>query len=218
MHFGVSFLSYLSNIIQGTPRNANVNTNGNAKLTLGKFLNNKDAQRQTVQYSTNQTSTGNANMMAQQHNTCGPGRSAEDNSSPTLTYQHPNTAKSVVRLSDNEISEILSLPIALVSENHYSGDPNLTSGSTSSNVATSAATSDSSIISPNNDGHQLPNSNGRNSTGANDVFLNKNIHSNNNNNSINIKSEPICDNSLDFLNPIQNVINLNKVGNSCNKK
>ena len=119
-----------------------------------------------------------------------------------------------MRLSDNEISEILSLPIALVSENHYSGDPALTPGSTSSNVATSAATSDSSIISPNNDAHQLPNSNGRNGTGANDVFLNKNIHSNNNNNSINIKSEPICDNSLDFLNPIQNVINLNKVGYS----
>ena len=174
-------------------------------------MNNKDAQRQTVQYSTNQPSTGNANILAQQHNTCGQGHPVEDNSSPNLTYQHPNTAKSVVRLSDNEISEILSLPIALVSENHYSGDPALSSGSTSSNVATSAATSDSSIISPNNDAHQLPNSNGRNGTGANDVFLNRNIHSNNNNNSINIKSEPICDNSLEFLNPIQNVINLNKV-------
>ena len=216
--FETHFSLYSSNIIQGTPRNAKVNTNGNAKLTLGRFLNNKDAQRQTVQYSTNQPSTGNANILAQQHNTCGPGHPAEDNSSPTLTYQHPNTAKSVVRLSDNEISEILSLPIALVSENHYSGDPALTSGSTSSNVATSAATSDSSIISPNNDAHQLPNSNGRNGTGANDVFLNKNIHSNNNNNSINIKSEPICDNSLEFLNPIQNVINLNKVGNPYNKK
>lgn len=211
MHPRINFLINLSDNIQGTPRNANVNANGNAKLTLGKFLNNKDAQRQANQYSANPSSTDNANIMAQQNSSCGVSHSAEDNSSPTLTYQHPNTAKSIVRLSDNEISEILSLPIALVSENNYSGDPAMTSGSTSSNVANSTATSDSSIISPNNEAHQLPNCNGRNGTGVNDVFLNKTNHSNNNNNSINIKSEPICDNSLDFLNPTQNMSNLNKV-------
>ena len=195
--------------IQGTPRNATVNNNGNAKLTLGKFLNNKDAHRQQVQYATNPTSTENANIMSQQNTSCASGHSTVDNSSPTLTYQHPSTAKSVVRLSDNEISEILSLPIALVQgENSYSGDPTMTSGSTSSNVATSSATSDSSVISPNNEGNLMPN--GRNGTGANDVFMNKN-NQNNNNNSTNIKTEPICDNSLEFLNPLQNVINMNKV-------
>ena len=196
--------------MQGMVRNANVNNNENAKRTLGKFLNNKDAQRQTVQYSTNSTSSENANILTQQNNFCAPGHSTEDASSPTLTYQHPNTANSVVRLSDNEISEILSLPIALVSDNQYSGDPTMTPGSTSSNVATSTATSDSSIISPNNESNQLQNID-RNecSAGTNDVLINKNNQNNNNN--INIKSEPICDNTLDFLNPLQNVINLNKV-------
>jgi len=201
-----------------------MNNNGNAKLTLGRFLNNKDAQKQTIQFSSNSTSSENANKLTQNSCAINQPTSAEEANSPTLTYQHPNTAKSVVRLSDNEISEILSLPIALVSDNPYSTAPALLTGSTtSSNVATSTATTDTSVISHNNENNQMPNIVGfdskvnvsssnsghiarnRGSTAVNNIFINKN---NNNNNS---KTATICDNSLDFLNPIQNVINLNKV-------
>lgn len=212
------------------PRNASMNNNGNAKLTLGRFLNNKDAQKQTIQFSSNSTSSENANKLTQNSYTIHPPTSAEEATSPTLTYQHPNTAKSVVRLSDNEISEILSLPIALVSDDPYSTESALLSGSTTpSNVATSTATTDTSVISHNNENNQMPNIVGfdnkvnvpvsnsghiernRGSTAVNNIFINKN----NNNNNNNSKTETICDNSLDFLNPIQNVINMNKV---CKKK
>ena len=200
-----------------------MNNNGNAKLTLGRFLNNKDTQKQASQFSSNTVSSENANKLIQNSCSINQPTSADEASSPTLTYQHPNASKSVVRLSDNEISEILSLPIALVSDNPYSATPAILSGSTPcSDVATSCVTTDSSVISHNNDNNQLPNIAGfenkvnvpsstsgplARNRGSTNVCANKN----NNNNNNNSKTETICDNSLDFLNPIQNVINLNKV-------
>ena len=206
----------------------NMNSNENAKLALGRFLDNKDAQKkqQILQLSSNSTISDNTDKVRLSTNTLNQTVIKEETPSPTLTYQHPNTANSVVRLSDNEISEILSLPIALVSDNPYSASQAALSGSVaSSNVATSTTTSNSSIISPNNEHSQLQNIIGfgnksndpssshdghgeRQGSGftVNDVLVNKN---NNNNN--HIKTEPLCDNALDFLNPLQTMPNSNKV-------
>ena len=205
-----------------------MNNNGSAKLTLGRFLNNKDAQKHIVQnFPLNSTSSEDTDRLSHNSSVLNQQNSTKDAASPTLRYEPPDTATPIVRLSDNEISEILSLPIALVSDNPYSTTPTLLSGSTtSSNVATPTTVSDSSIISPNNENNQFVNivgydnkmeksspSNTRGHIDSSRCGLNDRLnemlkqHQSNNNS---IKSEPGCDNSSDFMNPLQNVVGLNK--------
>ena len=179
-----------------------MNNNGGGKLTFERVLNNKDEQKQMFQFPSNSPSSENADKVPLQSSTLI--HQSPTTSTPTLAYQHPNTAKSVVRLSDNEISEILSLPIALVSDNPYSAAPtDVASGAvtsaTSSNVATTTTVSDSSIISPNNENNHLSNMVGfdgkldesplaighiernRSSIAVEDIFINNNNNNNNNN-------------------------------------
>ena len=211
-----------------------MNNSENAKLTLERFLTNRDAQRQVFQFPPNSSSPAESSdkQPFQPSSAFSQPSSTAETSSSTLAYQHPNTAQSVVRLSDNEISEILSLPIALVSDNPYSAASNTTpsnsriSSGTPSNVDTTTTMSaESSIISQNNQNSHFSNVVGfdnklkesplasvhmeRNRSsvvGVDDMFIN-----NNNNNNNTSKTTTRCDNSLDFLNPLPNAISMNKV-------
>ena len=197
-------------------------------MSLQAYLYNKDAQKQISQFPSNSTSLQHQQKTLQQPDALVDQSPSAETSTPTLAYQHPSTANSVVRLSDNEISKILALPIGLVSDNPYSTDSTTvasgtpTSAKTSSTAAASTV-SDSSIISSNNgDGHiagrigidgkfngsLLSSSDcerNRNGGDVGGVFFN---HNNNNNNS---KTTNFCDNSVEFLSSLQNVISMNKV-------
>ena len=198
-------------------------------MSLQAYLYNKDAQKQLSKFPSNSSSLQNPQKILQQHDALVDQSPSAETSTPTLAYQHPSTANSVVRLSDNEISKILALPIGLVSDNPYStasttvasGTP--TSAKTSS-TATASTVSDSSIISSNNDDSHIPGRIGigdkfngsllsssdcegnRNGTGVSGIFFNNNNNNNNNN-----KTTNFCDNSVEFLSSLQNAMSMNKV-------
>ena len=197
-------------------------------MSLQAYLYNKDAQKQISQFPSNSTSLQNPQKRMQQPDALVDQSPSAETSPSTLAYQHPSTANSVVRLSDNEISKILALPIGLVSDDPYStASTTVASGTPTSAKTSSTATaiSDSSIISSNNDDGHTPvrigiddKFNGsllsssdcernRNGTDVSGIFFNNN----NNNNNNNRKTTNFCDNSVEFLSSLQNVISMNKV-------